>query len=91
MTNKQRGFYLKKKTKKLEYMTDILKDMLETQTKEIDGKTYSLKEAVAKTLIDMALSGDKQAIKEIIDRMDGKLSYYTIKKMDGNIDTDNRW
>ncbi len=72
---------MKKKIKKSEYITDILKSMLETQNKEIDGKTYSLKEAIAKTLIDKALNGDLAAIKYLTDRLDGKtIDYLELKK-----------
>jgi len=49
-------------------------NMLNIAIKEaVEGKEHTKLRAVADALVDRAMSGDVQAIKEIADRIDGKV------------------
>jgi hypothetical protein len=49
----------------------LLEDAAEEVMKARDGQEVSAKKAIAKRLLMMALEGDRQAIKDIMDRTDG--------------------
>ena len=49
-------------------------NMLNIAIKEaVEGKEHTKLRAVADALVDKAMSGDVQAIKEVADRLDGKV------------------
>ena len=58
--------------KKGECLSDILKSLLDTETIEIEGKTFTWKEAIGRKLCELALRGDKSAIALIYDRLEGR-------------------
>lgn len=50
---------------------DLLEDAAEEVLTAKDGQQISAKKAIAKRLLMMAVEGDRQAIKDIMDRTDG--------------------
>ena len=52
--------------------TDILEGVLGEEVVKHNGKTISGKEAVARKLLELAVSGDIKAIQYIGDRLDGR-------------------
>ena len=57
---------------KKESLTEILKEIGEKERIDFNGKTIFWKEAISYKLWNMALKGDKAAIVEIFNRIDGK-------------------
>jgi hypothetical protein len=55
---------------RLTKLTDALRQQIAETNPDADDETIA--ETIAKTLIQLALSGDVQAIKEVFDRTEGK-------------------
>lgn len=53
-------------------MADAIRIALKREAKDADGKPTRKLNLVATKLVDLAVDGDIQAIKEICDRIDGK-------------------
>jgi hypothetical protein len=57
--------------KKNQAMTKILADVLDEENVNYKGQKISGKEAVARKMLELAMTGDVPALKYIYDRLDG--------------------
>jgi len=61
----------KGRPKKGQTFTDVLEKVLKEKTVDYNGKKISGKEAAARKLLQLAISGDVTALKYLADRIDG--------------------